>query len=311
MKTGCSTYLSDPEWIELPWKGHTKTSLDQVIDISAALARLLIEGTEIERLEATPSRFYATTELVDRGWKLETKLRQIFKDLEKSHRGPLYWPEFSTEDNPADSVELGKVFPVSYRFAELPIAHTCMLYWTTVILLWAVMSKLYTILLSAVDLNQPACRSDVNSQVEGNGAAEGKDAQLPQPQFDTNRLLPLEPRVDVISASRNICQSLEYFMQDSMKSLGPQVAVIPLMAVLETLPAFPGCKRELDWAKAAFANINRKGMRLMRYLDGEFKYNGPPEPSLDLEPPPSDPQAGESEVRDTWNWSGSDLVPWE
>jgi hypothetical protein len=58
-------------------------------------------------------------------------------------------------------------------------------------------------------------------------------------------------------------------MQKEMKGLGPTVTVIPLMAVIDILPNFPHCSRELAWAKALCEKFNEKGLRLMKYLDSE------------------------------------------
>jgi hypothetical protein len=58
-------------------------------------------------------------------------------------------------------------------------------------------------------------------------------------------------------------------MQEEMKGVGPAITAIPLMAVLDVLPNFPHCSRELAWAKAVFGKFSEKGLRLMKCLDSE------------------------------------------
>jgi hypothetical protein len=223
----------------------------------------------------------AALKIVDRCWKIEAELRQLFTALENGSPGPLYWPELSTTVNPADDAELGKVFPVAFHFPNLVTAFTCMIYWASLILLWAVLSHVYQ-LLGALKVHNAATDSPADTCSSCHGRAgdnSSHDAcncedKPPTPQhtttqFDMNQLPPVDPRVDVLAASRNICQSLEYCMQKEMKGLGTTVTVIPLMAVIDILPNFPHCSRELAWAIALREKFNEKGLRLMKYLDSE------------------------------------------
>jgi hypothetical protein len=215
----------------------------------------------------------AALKIVDRCWKIEAELRQLFTDLENRNPGPLYWPELSTAVNPADDAELGKVFPVAFHFPNLVTAFTCMIYWASLILLWAVLSHVYQ-LLGALKVHNTATNSSADAGDNSSHDACSREDKPPTPQhtttqFDMSQLLPVDPRIDVLAASRNICQSLEYCMQKEMKGLGPTITVIPLMAVIDILPNFPHCNRELAWAKALREKFNEKGLRLMKYLDSE------------------------------------------
>lgn len=268
--------MADPEWTNSPWRNIPKTPLDEILDRTAALANLFVEGFDIEGLEST-RLLPAALKIVDHCWKIEAELRQLFTDLENGNPGPLYWPTLSTTVNAADDEVLGKVFPVAFHFTNLRTAATCMIYWASLILLWAVLSHVYQLLgalkihnttTTATDSPADACCLGDNS---GHDTCSCED-KPPTPQttpFDMNQLLPVEPRVDVLAASRNICQSLEYCMQEEMKGLGPTVTVIPLMAVIDILPNFPHCSRELAWAKALSEEFSEKGLRLMKYLDSE------------------------------------------
>jgi hypothetical protein len=221
----------------------------------------------------------AALKIVDRCWKIEAELRQLFTDLENGNPGPLYWPELSTAVNPADDAELGKVFPVAFHFPNLMTAYTCMIYWASLIPLWAILSHVYQ-LLGALKVNNTATdsspadtcchgRAGDNSSHDACSCEDKSPTPQHTTQFDMSQLLPVDPRIDVLAASRNICQSLEYCMQKEMKGLGQAITVIPLMAVIDILPNFPHCSRELAWAKALREKFNEKGLRLMKYLDSE------------------------------------------
>jgi hypothetical protein len=276
IKSRRATYLAGPDWTELPWDNVPKTPFDLLLDKTAALANLFVQGFEIQGLEST-SLLPAGLEIVDRCWKIEAELRQLYEDFERSNPGPLHWPELSTEGNPADDAELGKVFPVAFHFPNLMIAFTCMIYWASLILAWAVQSHVYQVL-GTLNVHEgalwsasggacPTCSNADSSHDTCNCEERVRAAQIAQ--FDMSKLPPIEPRIDLLAATRDICQSLEYCMREEMRCLGPTVTVIPLMAVIDVLRNIPQCSRELAWAKAAFDKVNQRGFRLMKYLDTE------------------------------------------
>ena len=68
-------------------------------------------------------------ELVDRCWKVDSQLQGFYATLEKETLGPVYWPELSTEIEGVDTeIELGNVFPVAFKFLDMRMAHTCLIY---------------------------------------------------------------------------------------------------------------------------------------------------------------------------------------
>jgi hypothetical protein len=169
------------------------------------------------------------------------------------------------------------VFPVAFYFPNLTIAFTCMIYWASIILLWAVLSQLYQVL-ATINVHDgalgsssggscPTCSDADISHDTCHCAERLTAAQIAQ--FDMSELPPIEPRIDVLAATRNICQSLEYCMRQEMRCSGATVTVIPLMAVIDVLRNIPQCRRELAWAQAAFEKVNARGFRLMKFLDTE------------------------------------------
>ena len=259
LKSRQPSYLADPDWVELPWKTISKTPFDQLLDITATLANLFVQASEIEGLEST-GLLSAALGVVKHCWKIDDELGRFYENFERENRGSLYWPAFSTEDNPADDAVMGKVFPVAFQFSNLQLAFTCMIYWASSILLWAILSRIYELLGTLQSHN--ACQLCS----EDNGNHDTCNA----PHFDTGQVPPMEPRIDVLAAARNICQSIEYCMQEEMKGVGPAATVIPLLAVIELLANFPQCSRELSWAKSAFARLFQRGYRLMTHIGKEY-----------------------------------------
>jgi hypothetical protein len=228
-----STYLSDPEWTELPWKGLSKTVHDQIIDVLADIAKIVGQASEMASL-GTLESLLVIPAIVDHCWMLDAKLRRLYKDLESRNLGPLYWSKFSIQSNPVDDPALGKVFPIAFHFPSPRVAQTCMLYWTASILLWSILSYTYQVL----------------------GVM----------QYDMSRLPILEDQLDVVALARNILQSLEYCLQDEMRGLGQAIALIPLHVVIKILTDYPSCSRELSWSKAVARNVGKKGIRISNYI---------------------------------------------
>lgn len=273
-----STYLSDPDWMEVPWSNVPKTPFHQLLDIMVALPSIIEQGHHMRGLTST-SRLLTALEIIDRCWKMDAKLSQFYKELEKKSLGPLYWPELSNEENPSDDIQLGKVFPVAFHFLNPRTAHICMLYWATLIILWSGLSYMYKILATMrVDeiLKNIAHYCDENCSI-----ASSKDAickrkdqarKLRLAFSDLEHLPPLEHRRDVVSIGRNICQSLEYCLLAEPRRLGPGLAYFPLKVAIEAFNDYPNCSRELLWAKSAMEKVSGRGIRLLKYLGVPVTY---------------------------------------
>ena len=256
MKLKRRTFFSNPEWLSLPWKDRPKTPIDEVVDISAVLANIFVRSSDPEAT-CQPQELIRH---IDHCWKLEGELLQFWARFNEMYRGSMYWSEFSRHDNATDSEEFGKVFPVAFHYPNLRIAHTCAIYWSTLILLWATLAQLY-------QLPGPLTAAQTTTDNDGSSGSSGTSSDDSSPAQPDARFAALT--ASTLAAARNICQSLEYYMLDEMKAIGPQAAIIPLSAVIDTLPAFPGCERELAWAKAASEKIVEKGLRLMRFVNVE------------------------------------------
>jgi hypothetical protein len=261
-----STYMSRPEWLEVPFRGHPKTPFHQLLDIVAALPNAIEQGYQIRGSDPT-SRLLAIQGVIESCWEIDAKLRQFFEELERASLGPLYWPELSKEDNPADDAQLGKVFPVAFYFSNPRMAHICMLYWAALVILWSGLSYTYKITANlrriVTECRDSNCCEDPTNETTCSSSAKAR--KLRSAISKINNLPPLEHRQDVVSISRNICQSVEYCMQDELQGLGPGLAYFPLKVAVETFNDYPDCSRELLWAKAAMEKVSGSSLRLLKF----------------------------------------------
>ena len=252
------TFLSGSEWIHLPFKDRPKSMFQQLLDVAVVLSDIIADGYQMLQgpVEGTatidPTVMLLTLlGLNDRCWKVDLELQNFYKTLEEEALGPVYWPELSTEIEGIDSEELGKVFPVAFKYLDMRTAHVCMFFWATSAILWSGIAYTYKLLLGIQAAN--SIRTDT---LPGKSPA----------QFDVAHLPPLEHRRDVATLARNICQSIEFCLSDEFRGAGARAAVFPLKVAIETLHDAPGCERELLWAQAAMVRINQSGLQIMKHL---------------------------------------------
>ena len=258
--------------MEIPWKYYSKSPLHQLLDLMAVFSNILAQAFQMDGLESTDLLDPILT-AIDSGFKIDAKLQQWYKELQGRSLGMLYWPMLSVVENPTDDPELGKVFPVAFHFSNLVTAETCLLYWTTQIMLWSGLSFLYG-LLATIEMEEDAFGHLVNSnkytclkhKTSSDNCGSKNETDTPRSiKFDMRHLPPLEHRLDLVSPARNICQSVEYCMQDKMREVGLAVTSFPLRTVTDVLKDYPDCHREVLWARAVLERANYKSFRLLKY----------------------------------------------
>ncbi|KAH6716682.1 hypothetical protein BKA61DRAFT_546089 [Leptodontidium sp. MPI-SDFR-AT-0119] len=254
-----STFLSQPEWLSHPWKGHQKHISQQLLDLMAETASLIefaYQTVGNPELQARPDILLTTIlGIVGQSWKLDVKLRAFYRRLEKTTAGPLFWSKLSTKPVDIDeSQESANIFPVAYQFPTMTVAHSCMVFWATTSILWSGQKALYSLLAAykaQLDMLTPP----------GNGP--------PNLGFDLSELPSLENRVDVSVLAKNICQSVEFCMNAG--PMTPTSAVFPLKVAIETLCADPTCAKELVWAEEIMERIRTgTGVRIIGHLGGKL-----------------------------------------
>jgi hypothetical protein len=208
-----------------------------------------VEGTAV--LDPT-AVLLSILDLINRCWKVDSQLQDFYKNLEEVTLGPIYWPQLSTEIEGIDSEDgPGKPFPVAFKFLDLGIAHLCLIHWSCNIILWTGMKYLYQLLAGFSVANVIEKRAEPD-----------KDA----PGFDINQLPPLGHRTDTTTMAKNICQSIEYCLEEHHRGLGARAVVFPLKIAIEALHRVPGCELQVDWAIAAMERLIQTGVRIMSHL---------------------------------------------
>lgn len=158
----------------------------------------------------------------------------------------LYWPDLSTASSSTDSEDLGRLYPVSFRFPSYHVAETMILYWTVQILIHASASSTCTMLTSSgtKDItrfeDERLSLADLHHKIE------------------TSKLV-LWPE----TSARYICQSVEYFFQDEFRSMGAGVVLSPLLVVKACLSrSARDFSREIAWIDEAIGRIQGNGAEL-------------------------------------------------
>ena len=256
-----STYLSTPVWLSRPWATHPKCPIDQVFDFCSLAPEIFAQADKLDGLKPHDS-LHEILKLVDRCWEIDAALEKFYIAFENSTLGPLYWPKLSKGNSLVDDdMELGRVFPVAFHFLNLTMSNTLMFYWATLLMLWSGLFRLYQAI-STLDLNCKEidcyCIACKDKTPDG-----GSDTHTHK--FNMSQLPPLGHRLDFPSVAWNICQSVEYCMQESMLGLGPFSTAAPLAIVIETFKDIPKYGREVAWAKAALTRVTERGLRILKY----------------------------------------------
>lgn len=219
----------------------------------------------------------------------------FYEQFEKSSLGPLYWPEFAKplthrkkgqndngydyadDDDDDDAWNNISLFPISLHFPNLGTARTIILYWATLTMLWSGLYQLYGLIYA---LKETILDPNSNSEHE----REDHNTNTPPPptpsatKFDSNtndtdaenltfqitHLPPLDDhRRDFASMARNVCQSVEYCMQEEMLGLGPIILPAPLGIVIDTMKGYESFAKEVRWARRVMRRISEGGLRIL------------------------------------------------
>ncbi|GAE00157.1 hypothetical protein CPC735_047590 [Paecilomyces variotii No. 5] len=268
------SYLSSSEWTSVPWANIPKTEFDQFFDIFLNAPATL---QAVDQLDATepPERLRITLRIIESCWALDSELARFYENIEKTSLGPLYWPEFAkprshwksqqddshdgNENNDLNDIDL---FPISLHFPNLGTARTVILYWATLAMLW---SGLYQLTLLVYALKDSVLESNINNEneLELEHETSDVDTDTADLEFAIARLRPLGHRKDFASMARNVCQSVEYCMQDEMLGIGPLLIPAPLGIVIDTMKGYESFQREVRWAKKVMKKISEGGLKML------------------------------------------------
>ena len=240
-----STYLSEEPWIDGPWTDRPKRPMDALLDHLARAPGIFNQVHDLKK--RAPHEILPTALLIIKQcWEVDRDMRTFYENLDGSIPGPLYWPEFSRTRGTADEKAL---FPISFHFPDLNIANILTIYWATSTILWSGMSQLYR-LVQTLDSTESTPKRDIN------GSSHSDPSQLPS----------LDHRLDYRSPARNVCQSVEYCVQDQMLGFGISSVVAPLTILAESLRDDPKFGRENLWISQVLKRVDEQGIRILRHI---------------------------------------------
>jgi hypothetical protein len=247
-----------------PWKSRPKSPFDELMDCLAAAPAILQRSNRIPDLRST-QLLYETMDLLERCWSLDARLRKIYARIEAVSDRPLYWPVLSQLHSPVDDPIQGKVFPVAFEFGEDADASTLAMYWAISVMLWSGMCDLYA-LLSTLELascdaycaDYPSCTN--NRSCRCADLVMSSDGTV---RMDLTRLPDLGSRADYMDSARNVCQSMQYFLQRF--PIGLFLLSTPISMVYHTVKDKHAGTREVAWMKEAMLVMQRNGLRIYEY----------------------------------------------
>lgn len=245
------TFLSQPEWVQGPWKLTPKTFHDKLFDHMFAIPAIHQQSDGLSRETDQTVLQDGHRGVIAKCLKVESELRSLFETFEQSASGPLYWPELSTLESHLDDVRLGKVYPVSFHFAAYSVAQVNTTYWSAMMTIHHQLMYTYN-KLAAMEFSTQSAGSTTDDDPESVTVGLVFHSAVPS-------AMRAREHSDIWKTmARNICQSVEYYLTGWV---GP-VYLLPLLW---------GCKSCLestheDWSREISWIVDMMG-RIMKKFD--------------------------------------------
>lgn len=271
------TFLAQPEWRHVPWSAipDSKAPFDLLVDILLDIPDLSAQRQALGSQRDPQELLYNASVSIREGQRIELAVHEWFDRFRSTVPGPLYHPELSKMDSFVNSSDSGKLFPVAFRFPAFVVGQNLIYYWVALMSVYAHLCLTYAILVDLLTILESMGRSNLTCTCNddtGTGAGAGTEDQAAAAlclQHFTMKLLPALdhrqrwPRV----IAYNICQSVEYFMQDELRGFGPASILPPLVLVRGFWTHAPGdWSREMAWVDNMLGYIHVSGSSIARVL---------------------------------------------
>ncbi|KAF7171738.1 hypothetical protein CNMCM5623_004036 [Aspergillus felis] len=222
------SFLAEPSWMDKPWQNAAKRPLDRIVDCMAYAPRLFHQLQIYARLP------YAEKEplmlsLMDEFECLDNTLQVIYREMEDTVSGPMYWSTLSKDHDSAGDPMKGSLFPIAFQFPDLKTAAHVMALWATSALLRRGWNALYE------DLRQ--------------GSFSG---------------MVVVPR-DVTSVVTKVCQSAEFCLNETNLMFGAFVASMPLAICKAVMQGDGRHDRRVAWITGVLERLQHRGVRIVKY----------------------------------------------
>ncbi|CAK7217383.1 hypothetical protein SCUCBS95973_003130 [Sporothrix curviconia] len=296
-----ASFLCEPDWTNKPWQTSAKDPQDKFMDQMYCIPVLLEQTDNLEAAAPT-----MRIDAVIRGyWDIIGQYHAIYqcllgwhKDLQSIVAGPLYWSELSTIPCPIfDGTSQGRPFAVAFHFPAFSIGQSVVLFWLIAMMVNQQLHSLYNRLVKIYTENgnvwpesqsqSPAASATMSTDSPPSTAspssspsAADSSATYP-PSISVVQAAAEEALATTRASTNNICQSVEYFLQDCMGDVGPMSMLLPLTTLRHVLcymeptrPCPPGShgkpgenSDEVVWADFLIRYIGSRGQRLAFHLD--------------------------------------------
>ncbi len=256
------TFLTDPDWKNIPWNHGSKTTDDELLDLMAQMPALFVDADAIPAMPPGEA-VLARLALINRSWDLYAELERWYEEAQPST--PEYWTVFATMPNPTDDPVLGKVFPTALYYPSLRLANRYLYYWTSVILTLSTIRITWFALQGAdSDYTKPAhpadkrCRDCATAGLTSCSCGREKTSI----RFDMTSVRPPPDHEMLAEPARNIARSVEYCTQPEQGNLGAIATVFPLRVATECFQHRPSPEpveagnRPLKWCQGALESIS-------------------------------------------------------
>ncbi|KKK19519.1 hypothetical protein ARAM_003494 [Aspergillus rambellii] len=251
-------FLCDRVWCRNPWISTSKRIPDRIADCLAGIPSILQRYDQLASLSHEENISIAY-DLRDECLAMDQSLQEAYEEIRLQSSGPLFWPVFPPTFS--SNAPGGTSFPIVYHFPDLRIANMLMLYWSTKALLWSSISNLCDILEShgVRTTHAPAVvellgdsPDDTCSQISSQPAV-----QIIAPRYDQENYLIM---------ARNVFQSLEFCLQESIMLTGALVASTPItLATWAIRNRTHHGDREVTWISSVQEKM-RYGLPLWQYI---------------------------------------------
>ena len=224
------TFLSQTEWMELPWKSTPKGSFDQLLDLVLKAPDMIRRGSVIgnELPEIQPR---LAVELFKDCLELDAQLELFHQSLSEGADGPLYWSVLSEMNGLWKS-------PWRFEFVDPNIAATVILRWACSMMVRSGLCHLHAVL-EFFKQQSPSL-----------------DLQVDKHALDISRLRNYK------DVAQNILLSVEYCLQKDTYGMRAPAILAPLAIAIDTLRDWPHCQEEYQAARRALQHAAGLGFKM-------------------------------------------------
>ncbi|PVH83515.1 hypothetical protein DL98DRAFT_412750 [Cadophora sp. DSE1049] len=232
-----STFLTDAEWLRVPFSVEPKSSMQTLLDAASPLPGLLekfdrfCENDSIVESASTP-------EISDDLDAVQANLRNWEDELISAHESSLWWPVASSEFESPRSPKNAPVFPISYHFPNILTANTMTHYWAFLAITYSTISRLNNFSIQTL------------SHYHLKSYNQNPD--------------------DLLYLASNICASMAYHMHPSQKLYGPASTFFPLWIALQIFERDSSSDSKIKelWCRDLIVELEERGLPLAGYLVG-------------------------------------------